>query len=69
MFQRLGGSNAQNLQIGGSSTFTATYTIAQNVAYTGLISNQVSVTANTSGGINVSDLSDDGDDSDGNTVG
>ena len=63
-----GGSNAQSLQIGGSSTFTATYTIAQNVAYTGLISNQVSVTANTSGGINVSDLSDDGDDSDGNTV-
>ena len=61
-------SNAQILQIGGNSTFTATYTIAQNVAYTGLISNQVSVTANTTGGINVSDLSDDGDDSDGNTV-
>ena len=32
-----------------------------------MISNQVSVTANTSGGINVSDLSDDGDDNDGNT--
>ena len=61
-------SNSQILQIGGTSTFTATYTIAQNPAYSGIISNIVSVTANTSAGINVSDQSDDGDDSDGNTV-
>ena len=61
-------SNSQILQIGGTSTFTATYTITQNPAYSGIISNIVSVTANTSTGINVSDQSDDGDDSDGNTV-
>ena len=61
-------SNSQILQVGGNSTFTATYTISQNVAYTGAVSNIASVSANTTGNVTVTDISDDGDDTDGNVI-
>ena len=62
-------SNSQILQIGGTSTFHSYLYYCSKpllIAVSSVII--VSVTANTSAGINVSDLSDDGDDSDGNTV-
>ncbi|MDA9359525.1 DUF11 domain-containing protein, partial [Flavobacteriaceae bacterium] len=58
-----------SLAIGEVSTYTATYTISQNVANTGSVNNSVSVTASTPGNTNdVTDVSDDGDDTDGNTT-
>ena len=63
------GSAQGTLTIGEIATYTATYTISQNAANTGLISNIVSATASSPGQTNnVTDTSDDGDDSDGNTV-
>ena len=58
-----------SLAVGEISTYTATYTISQNVANTGSVNNSVSATASTPGNSNdVTDVSDDGDDSDGNTA-
>ena len=57
------------LTVGEIATYTATYTISQNAANTGLISNIVSATASSPGQTNnVTDTSDDGDDTDGNTI-
>ena len=63
------GSNATTLQATGVLTYTATYTISQAAAYTSLVKNRVTVTASSPGqSNNVSDISDDGDDTDGNTT-
>ena len=63
------GSNATTLQATGVLTYTATYTISQAAAYTSSVKNRVTVTASSPGqSNNVSDISDDGDDSDGNTT-
>ena len=63
------GSAQGTLTVGEIATYTATYTISQDAANTGLISNIVSATASSPGQTNnVSDTSDDGDDSDGNTI-
>ena len=63
------GSSQGSLSSGEIATYTATYTIIQNVANTGSISNIVTGTASSPGqSNNVTDTSDDGDDSDGNTV-
>ena len=63
------GSAQGTLTVGEIATYTATYTISQNAANTGLISNIVSATASSPGQTNnVTDTSDDGDDSDGNTT-
>ena len=64
-----GGSTSSTLAIGGTYTYTATYTIQQAVAYTGFVNNTVNVVASSPGQSgNVSDTSDDGDDTDGNTT-
>ena len=63
------GSNATTLQATGVLTYTATYTISQAAAYTSSVKNRVTVTASSPGqSNNVSDISDDGDDTDGNTT-
>jgi uncharacterized repeat protein (TIGR01451 family) len=63
------GSSQGSLVSGEIATYTATYTILQNAASTGSISNIVTGTASSPGqSNNVTDTSDDGDDSDGNTV-
>ena len=57
-----------NLTVGEVATYTATYTISQLAANTQSIINSVQVTASSPGNSNnVFDISDDGDDSDGNT--
>ena len=57
------------MTVGEFSTFTATYTISQAAAYTSSIKNSVVVTASSPGkSNNVTDTSDDGDDTDGNTT-
>ena len=62
-------SSQGSLAVGEISTYTATYTISQNAANTGSVNNSVSVTASTPGNSNdVTDVSDDGDDTDGNTT-
>ena len=63
------GSSQGSLVSGEIATYTATYTILQNAAHTGSISNIVTGTASSPGqSNNVTDTSDDGDDSDGNLV-
>ncbi|MDC1081399.1 hypothetical protein OAQ15_04800, partial [Flavobacteriaceae bacterium] len=63
------GSSQGSLVSGEIATYTATYTISQNAANTGSISNIVTGTASSPGqSNNVTDTSDDGDDSDGNTT-
>ena len=64
-----GGSN-NPLQPNQSYTYTASYTIQAGDTATGQIENQVTVLAksNPSGGFDVSDVSDDGIDTDGNLV-
>ena len=63
------GSNATTLQATGVLTYTATYTISQAAAYTSSVKNRVTVTASSPGqSNNVTDISDDGDDTDGNTT-
>ena len=62
------GSLEGDLKIGESATFIAFYTIKQGAADSGKIINTVVATAeNIDGSITVSDISDDGDDTDGNT--
>ncbi len=62
-------SSASTLQATGVLTYTATYTISKCVQPTHLlVNNRVTVTASSPGNSNnVIDVSDDGDDSDGNT--
>jgi hypothetical protein len=62
-------SSAQGtLMVGETATYTASYTITQGALDTGSISNSVLVTGSSPGqSNNVTDTSDDGDDSDGNT--
>ena len=53
----------------GVSTYTATYQVNQQAVDSGQINNTVLVTASSPGQTNnVTDRSDDGDDSDGNTT-
>ena len=61
-------SSAATLQATGVLTYTATYTISNAAANTPSINNRLTVTASSPGqSNNVTDVSDDGDDSDGNT--
>ena len=63
------GSAQGALAVGEFSTYTSTYTISQNAANTGKIVNTVFATSSSPGNTNdVTDRSDDGDDSDGNTT-
>ena len=62
------GSLEGDLKIGESATYIAFYAIEQGAADSGKIINTVMATAdNIDGSITVSDVSDDGDDTDGNT--
>ena len=62
------GSSEGTLKPGEIATYTASYTITQNVVSTGKVINSVTVTGSSPGNTNdVSDVSDDGDDTDGNT--
>ena len=62
------GSNATTLQATGVLTYTATHYITA-AAYTSSVKNRVTVTASSPGqSNNVTDISDDGDDTDGNTT-
>ena len=56
------------LSAGSSQTYTATYTISQDAINNNGVSNSVLVTASSPGNTNdVTDISDNGDDTDGNT--
>ena len=62
-------SAAGTLIVNETATYTASYTITQAAAYTTKISNSVLVAGGTPGNTgNVTDTSDDGNDSDGNTT-
>ena len=62
-------STSTTLQVSGVSTYTATYQVNQQAVDSGQINNTVLVTASSPGQTNnVTDRSDDGDDSDGNTT-
>ncbi|RPG54724.1 MAG: DUF11 domain-containing protein, partial [Flavobacteriales bacterium TMED96] len=63
------GSSQGTLTVGETATYTASYTITQAALDTGSVNNSVLVTASSPGQTrNVTDTSDDGDDSDGNTT-
>ena len=63
------GSNTGTLVAGETATYIAYYIISDQAATTGAIINTVSATASSPGNSNdVSDISDDGIDNDGNTV-
>ena len=63
-----GGSAAGSLQTGESATYTASYTVDATDVATTKVQNQVTVSAQTlDGSITRTDVSDDGDDLDGNT--
>ena len=62
-------SSAGSLQANETATYTASYTITQAAADSGSIINSVIATASSPGNTNdVTDVSDDGNDTDGNTV-
>ena len=66
--QATAGSSTSTLLIGGILTYTATYTLDQLTINSGSVSNSIVANAsNVSNTLVVSDTSDDGDDSDGNT--
>ena len=69
VFTSSSASSAQGtLMVGETATYTASYTITQAALDTGGVSNSVLVTGSSPGqSNNVTDTSDDGDDSDGNT--
>ena len=69
LFTSASASSAQGtLLVGETASYTASYTITQLALDTGSISNSVLVTGSSPGqSNNVTDTSDDGDDSDGNT--
>ena len=60
------GSDSNNLLIGETATYTASYVIMQESVDSGGVYNSVTVTASTLYNT-ISDVSDDGDDTDGNT--
>ena len=63
------GSGQAFLKVGETATYTAFYIVSQSDADSGKISNSVKVTATSPGNnSDVFDISDDGDDTDGNTV-
>jgi gliding motility-associated-like protein/uncharacterized repeat protein (TIGR01451 family) len=62
------GSTEGILVVGEVATYTATYIITNQTVNAGGVSNTALATAISSGGMTVSDVSDDGDDTDGNTV-
>ena len=63
-----GGSAAGSLQTGESATYTASYTVDATDVATTRVQNQVTVSAQTlDGSLTRTDVSDDGDDLDGNT--
>ncbi len=62
------GSTEGILVVGEVATYTATYIITNQAVNAGGVSNTALATAISSGGMTVSDVSDDGDDTDGNTV-
>ena len=63
-----GGSAAGSLQTGESATYTASYTVDATDVATTKVQNQVTVSAQTlDGSLTRTDVSDDGDDLDGNT--
>ena len=61
------GSAPRTIKVGEVQTWNAYYTITEAVEQTGRVINSIVGTANTTSG-QVSDTSDNGDDSDGNTV-
>ena len=63
------GSAQGTVTVGETATYTASYTIVQGTVDSGRVQNSVVVTASSPGKTNdVTDTSDDGDDTDGNTT-
>ncbi|NNE30734.1 MAG: DUF11 domain-containing protein, partial [Winogradskyella sp.] len=62
------GSAEGDLQVGEVATYTATYVIEQDAVDAGGFSNSVLADGDSPANTNVTDVSDDGDDTDGNTV-
>ena len=62
------GSADGSLVVGEAATYVATYIITAQAVNAGGVSNTVTVVATSPGGTAVSDISDDGDDTDGNKV-
>jgi gliding motility-associated-like protein/uncharacterized repeat protein (TIGR01451 family) len=62
------GSGAGSLAVGESATYNATFIINNQAVTAGGVSNTATATATSPTGTMVSDISDDGDDSDGNTT-
>ena len=63
------GSSAGTLQVGEIAIYTAAYTISVNAANSGFVYNSIEATASSPGNSNdVSDISDDGIEDDGNTL-
>ena len=62
------GSADGSLAIGETATYTATFVINTQAVNSGGVSNTVLAIATSPSGVAVSDVSDDGDDTDGNTV-
>lgn len=62
------GSVEGTLQVGELATYTATYTIAQQVIDAGGLRNSVLARGDSPDGSQVTDVSDNGDDTDGNTT-
>ena len=61
------GSEEGSLQIGEQATYRATFIINSQAMNAGGVSNTASASAISPSGVTVSDISDDGDDTDGNT--
>ncbi|SDB47304.1 conserved repeat domain-containing protein/gliding motility-associated C-terminal domain-containing protein [Flavobacteriaceae bacterium MAR_2010_188] len=61
------GSSEGTLKVGETATYTATYIIVQSDVDAGGVRNIVIANGDTAGGTDVTDTSDDGDDTDGNT--
>ena len=62
-------STQGTITVGETATYTASYTIAQGTVDSGSVANTLQVTASSPGKNNdVTDTSDDGDDTDGNTT-
>ena len=63
------GSTSTTIKVAGIVTYTATYTLTAAPALSGKIRNTVLATASSPGNTaNVIDVSDDGDDTDSNTI-
>ena len=62
------GSAQGSLTIGETATYSATFIISSQAFLNEKIYNQASITSSSVNNIRVSDVSDDGDDSDGNTT-